>query len=74
MELRQHRKPRDAERHDWIKVLLMGEELSSLDSGVFRVDQIAQALGWASEHKCFEALDRLRQNLIEITKTDFRQA
>ena len=79
MELRQQRKPRDAERHDWIQALLMGEE-RSLDSDVFRVDQIAQTLRpahverWANEHKYFEALDRLRQNLDEIARTDFRQA
>jgi hypothetical protein len=80
VELRQQRKPRDAERHDWIQVLLMGEELRSHDSDVFRVDQIAQTLGpahverWANEHQYFEALDRLRQNLDEIARTDFRQA
>ena len=57
----------------------MGEELRSLDSDVFRVDQIAQTLGpahverWANEHKYFEALDRLRQNLDEIARTDFRK-
>ena len=77
VELRQQRQPRDAERHDWIAALLMGEELRSLDSDVFRVDQIAQTLSlgeverWATEHKYFEALDRLRQSLDEIARTDF---
>ena len=79
VELREQRKPRDTERHDWIRALLMGEELRSRDSDVFRVDGIAQTLApegvdrWATEHEFFEALDRLRQNLDEIARTDFRQ-
>jgi hypothetical protein len=44
VELRQQRQPRDAERHDWIQALLMGEEVRSLDSDVLRVDRIAQTL------------------------------
>jgi hypothetical protein len=57
-----------------------GEEVRSLDSDVLRVDRIAQKLApmgvdrWAEEHKFFEGLDRLRQNLDEIARTDFRQA
>ena len=80
VELRQQRQPRDVERHDWIRALLMGEELRSLDSDVFRVDRIAQALApdeverWANEHKFFEALDELRLNLNEIARTNFREA
>lgn len=80
VELRQQRQPRDAERRDWIQALLMGEELRSLDGDVLRVDRIAQTLSpeeverWATEHKFFEGLDRLRQGLDEIAKTDFRQA
>jgi hypothetical protein len=60
--------------------MLMGEELRSRDSDVFRVDRIAQTLDpegverWATEHKFFEALDRLRENLDEIARTDFRRA
>jgi hypothetical protein len=79
VELREQRQPRDAERHDWIRALLMGEELRSLDGDVFRVDRIAQTLApegverWATEHKFFEGLDRLRLNLDEIARTDFRQ-
>jgi hypothetical protein len=80
VELRQQRQPRDAERHDWIQALLMGEELRSLDCDVLRVDRIAQTLSpeeverWATEHKFFEALDELRLNLNEIARTDFREA
>ena len=80
VELREQRKPSDAKRHDWIRASLMGEELRSLDGDVFRVDRIAQTLApeevdrWAKEHKFFEGLDRLRQNLAEIARTDFRQA
>jgi hypothetical protein len=80
VQLREQRKPGDAERHDWIRALLIGEELRSSDSDVFRVDRIAQTLApeeveqWATEHKFFEALDRLRKELDEIGKTDFRQA
>ena len=80
VELREQRKPRDAERHDWIRALLIGEELRSLDGDVFRVDRIAQTLDpdgvdrWATDHQFFEGLDRLRQNLDEIARTDFRQA
>lgn len=80
VELRQERKPRDAERYDWIRVLLMGEELRWLDSDVFRVDRIAQTLApegverWAKQHKFYEGLDGLRQNLAEIAKTHFRRA
>jgi len=44
VELRQQRQPRDAERHDWIQALLMGEELRSLDRDVLRVERIAQTL------------------------------
>jgi hypothetical protein len=79
VELREQRKPGDAERHDWIRASLMGEELRSLDSDVSRVDRIAQTLvpkgvdRWAKERKFFEGLDKLRQNLDEIAKTDFRQ-
>ena len=80
VELRQERKPREAERHDWIRVLLMGEELRSLDSDVFRIDHIAQTLApegverWAKQQEFYEGLDGLRQNLDEILKTQFRQA
>jgi hypothetical protein len=79
VELREQRKPGDAERHDWIRAMLMGEELRSADSDVFRVDCIALTLSpegvdmWAKEHKFFEALDELRRNLDEIAKTDFRR-
>jgi hypothetical protein len=79
VELREQRKPGDAERHDWIRAMLMGEELRSLDRDVFRVDRIAQTLApqgvdrWAKQHKFYEGLDGLRQNLDEIAKTDFRQ-
>src|SRR5258707_8793230 len=68
---------RGAERHDWIRAMLMGEELRPLDGDVFRVDRIAKTLApvgvdrWAKEHKFFEGLDRLRQNLDEIARTDF---
>jgi hypothetical protein len=61
----------------WIRAMLMGEELRSLDGDVFRVDRIAKTLAsegvdrWAKEHKFFEGLDRLRQNLDEIARTDF---
>jgi hypothetical protein len=44
VELREQRKPRNAERHDWIRALLMGEELRSSDGDVIRVDRIAQTL------------------------------
>jgi hypothetical protein len=80
VELRQQRQPRDAERHDWIQALLMGEELRSLDRDVLRVDRIAGTLcpeeveRWATEHKFFEGLDRLRQGLDAIARTDFGQA
>jgi hypothetical protein len=80
VQLRQERKPRDAERYEWIRVSLMGEELRSLDSDVFRVDCIAQTLApervelWAKQHKFYEGLDGLRQNLGEIAKTHFREA
>ena len=80
VELRQQRQPRDAERHDWIQALLIGEELRSLDSDVLRVDRIAQTLApqeverWATEHDFFEGLDKLRQALDEIARTDFGQA
>jgi hypothetical protein len=80
VELRQQRQPRDAERHDWIQALLMGEELRSLECDVLRVERIAQTLSpeeverWATEHKFFEGLDRLRQGLDEIARTDFRRA
>jgi hypothetical protein len=79
VELREQRKPRDAERHDWIRALLMGEELRLRDDDVIRVDRIARTLApdgvdrWAKEHKFFEGVDRLRQNLDEIARTDFRQ-
>jgi hypothetical protein len=79
VELRQHRKPGDTERHTWIRVLLIGEELRSLDDDVLRVDRIAQTLDpkeverWATEHQIFEGLDRLRQDLAETASTDFRQ-
>ncbi len=80
VELREQRKPRDAQRHDWIRALLMGEELRSSDDDVLRVDRIAQTLApkeverWATEHEYFEGLDRLRKELDEIARTDFRQA
>jgi hypothetical protein len=80
VELRKQRKPRDAERHDWIRALLMGEKLRSSDSDVLRVDRIAQTLApdeverWAKEHKFFEGLDELRLNLNEIARTNFREA
>ena len=57
----------------------MGEELRSLDGDVFRVDRVAQTLSpeeverWATKHKFFEGLDKLRQGLDEIAKTDFGQ-
>jgi hypothetical protein len=79
IELRELREPRDKERRDWIRALLMGDELRSLDSDVFRVDRIAQTFAregverWAAEHKFYEGLDRLRKDLDEIAKTDFRQ-
>jgi hypothetical protein len=79
VELREQRKPGDAERHDWIRAMLMGEELRSLDGDVLRVDRIARTLvpdgvdRWAKEHRFFEGLDKLRRNLDEIAKTDFRQ-
>jgi hypothetical protein len=78
-ELREHRKPGESERHDWIRALLVGEKLRSLDSDVVRLDRIAQPLApegvdrWATDHKFFEGLDRLRQNLDEIAKTDVRR-
>ena len=78
--MRQERKPRDAERRDWIRVLLMGEELRWLDSDVFRVDRIAQTLApegverWAKRYRFYEGLDGLRKNLDEIATTHFRQA
>jgi hypothetical protein len=62
IELRELREPRDKERRD-----------------VFRVDRIAQTFAregverWAAEHKFYEGLDRLRKDLDEIAKTDFRQ-
>ena len=34
VELRQHRKPRQTERHNWIRALLVGEELRSRDDDV----------------------------------------
>jgi hypothetical protein len=46
---------------------------------VFRVDHLARTLApeevarWATEHKFFEALDRLQANLDEIARADFRQ-
>jgi hypothetical protein len=79
VELREQRKPSDAERHAWIRALLVGEKLRARDSDVLRVDRIAQTLApeaverWAMEHKFFEALDRLRESLNEIARTDFRQ-
>jgi hypothetical protein len=78
--LREQRKAGDAERHDWIRAMLIGKKLRSLDSDVFMVDCIAYTLAperveqWATEHKFFEGLDRLRRNLDEIARTDFRQA
>jgi hypothetical protein len=42
IELREQRKPREAERHDWIRALLIGEKLRSGDGDVFRMDHIAQ--------------------------------
>jgi len=80
VEMRQQRQPRDAERHDWIQALLAGEELRSSDSDVLRVDRIAQTFAAeyvdrrATEHKFFDGLDKLRQSLDEIAKTDFRRA
>jgi hypothetical protein len=80
VELREQRKPGDAERHDWIRALLVGEELRSRDGDVFRVDSIAQTLApegvdqWAMEHKFFEGLDRLRKDMDKIATTDFRHA
>jgi hypothetical protein len=44
VELREQRTPREAERHDWIRALLTGEELRSLDGDVLRVGRIAQKL------------------------------
>jgi hypothetical protein len=80
IELREQRKPRDKERHDWICAMLMGETLRTLDSDVARLDRLAQDLDpkevdrWATEHDFFEGLDRLRQDLDAISSTDFRQA
>lgn len=80
VEQRELRKPGNAERHDWIRALLIGEELRSRNGDVFRVDRIAQALPleevdrWAMERTFFEGLDRLRKDLDEIAKIDFRQA
>ena len=80
VELRQQRQPRDAERHDWIQALLMGEELRSLDRDVLRVERIAQTLSpeeWSGGRRntnSSRGLDRLRQSLDEIARTDFRQA
>jgi hypothetical protein len=52
----------------------MGEELRSLEGDVPRLDRIAQTLSpvRATKHKIFEGLDRLRENLDEIARTDFR--
>ncbi|MFZ5781743.1 MAG: hypothetical protein ACOY4R_16250 [Pseudomonadota bacterium] len=78
VQLRKQLKPRDAERRDWIRALLAGERLRCSDGDVFRVDRIACRLSpeeverWAKEHEFFEALDRLRQSLDEIARTDFR--
>jgi hypothetical protein len=79
VELRERRRPRDKERRDWIRAMLIGEKLRSLDSDVAKLDHLAQNLDpkgvdrWAEKHKFFEGLDRLRQNLDEIARTDFRQ-
>ena len=79
VELREQRTPREAERHDWIRALLIGEELRSRDDDVLRVDRIAHTLApeevkrWATENKFFEGLDRLKKDLDEIARTDFRQ-
>ena len=80
IELRERRKPRGAERHNWIRAVLVGKKLRSSDGDVLKVDGIAQALApegvdrWATDHKFFEGLDDLRRNLDEIARTDFRQA
>jgi len=74
VEVRENRTPGHEERHEWIRSLLAGENLRSLDSDVIKVDHLAQALApdavllWAKEHKYFEALDDLRRNLDEIKK------
>jgi hypothetical protein len=44
VELREQRKPRAKERHDWIRAMLMGEKLRSLDSDGVRLDRLAQDL------------------------------
>jgi hypothetical protein len=74
VELREKRTPGHEERHEWIRSLLAGENVRSLDSDVIKVDHLARALApngvllWAKEHKYFEALDDLRRNLDEIKK------
>ena len=79
IELRHQRQPRNAERRDWIQALLMGEELRSRPADVRRVDRIAQTLDpaqverWAMAHGFFEGLDRLRKELDEIVRTEFRR-
>jgi hypothetical protein len=46
---------------------------------VLRVDRLANTLvpdevkRWATEHKFFEGLDRLKKDLGDIARTDFRQ-
>jgi hypothetical protein len=78
VELREQRNPREAERHDWIRALLIGEELRSRLDDVLRIDRIAHTLApdevkrWATEHKFFEGLDRLKKDLDDIARTDFR--
>ena len=75
VELRENRTPGDEERHEWIRSLLAGDDLRSLDSDVIRIDHVALALKpggvnmWAKEHKYFEALDELRRNLEQIEET-----
>jgi hypothetical protein len=56
-----------------------GRKATPFDSDVVKLDRLAQNLDpkgldrWAEVHKFFEGLDRLRQNLDEIARTDFRQ-
>jgi hypothetical protein len=72
VEMRENRTPGDEERHEWIRSLLAGDELRSLDSDVIRIDRAASALkrdrveAWATEHQYFEALDKLRRELDQI--------
>ena len=81
VELREHRKPGDAERHDWIRALLVGEKLRSLDSEVVRVDRIAQTLAprrkWIGGRRNTNSSRDLigcDRTWTRSQETDFRQA